>query len=66
MICDHAYTYNTATIFFGSTITKEGTVLGISNIMVLVAYLSTYCTDSHPVNHFTCVTVVPKIIVKIM
>ena len=58
----YATTYNTAAIFFSSTVTKEGTILGIRDVMVFVANLCTHCTHSHPVIHLASVAVVPVLV----
>lgn len=47
-------------ILFSSTVTEKRTKLGVGQVMVLMAHLSTDSADSHPIHHFTSVTVVPS------
>lgn len=51
--------HQAAAIFLGSTVTKEGSVLGIGNLVILVAHLGTHCAHTHPINHLAGVAVVP-------
>lgn len=51
--------YQATAIFLGSTVTEEGTVFGIRNLMVLVANFSAHCADTNAIHHLTCVTMVP-------
>jgi hypothetical protein len=57
--CEGPITHQAAAIFLGSTVTEKGTILGVGNLMVLMAYLCTHCAHTHPIHHLTGMTVVP-------
>lgn len=52
------------TIFLCTTITKERSKFGISEVMVFMANLCTNCTYTNTIHHLAGVTVIPEIYIN--
>ena len=55
-----------AAIFLGTTVTEEGAILGIGEIMVLVADLGANAAYSHTIHHLAGVAVVPVLVHELL
>lgn len=57
--CQEDFYYHAGAIFLRSTVTEEGTVLGIREFMTFVADFCTDGANTDPIYHLTGVTMVP-------
>lgn len=56
------YSYLTAIVFFGPTVTKKRSIFRVGDIMVLMANLGTNCTHSNTIVHSARVAMVPMLV----
>ena len=57
----HFYsTHLAAPVFLGAAVAEEGAVLGVRQVVVLVANLGADCAHTNTVHHATRVAVVPE------